>query len=186
MTSVPDDALLEAVDRIGRTSWSGQTHRYTTARREALSGVGARLFGGRYNPPDLFPTIYLAQPVQACMRELARAAEDRHLTVQELLTIPHVLHTIELVDVQVLDLTVSATQDILGLDVDDLRGEWQPCQAVGHAAWFLEFQGVLAPSAVGAGVTLALFEHRTTPGQVTGITTTPIDYASYESLKRPT
>jgi RES domain-containing protein len=179
---VPDEVLLEAIDSIGSTIWSGQAYRYTTARRDALSGEGARRFGGRYNPPDLFPTIYLGQPVQACMRELVRSAEDRHLSVQELLTVPHVLHTIDLVNLKVLDLTQPAIQDTLGLRIEDLSGDWPPCQAVGHAAWFLEFHAVLAPSAVGDGVTLALFEHRTATGQVVVNSTTPLDYARFQAL----
>ena len=113
------------------------------------------------------------------MREIERAADDRHLSVEEMLSVAHSLHTIDVAHVEVLNLTDPATQDIVGLDVSDLTGDWAPCQAVGHAAWFLEFHGVLAPSAVGAGVTLALFEHRTAPGQVTLRSTVPLTYTRY-------
>lgn len=182
MTRALNEDLVGAIDAIGRTRWSGQTFRYTNARREPLSGEGARRFGGRYNPRDLFPTIYLAQPVQACMRELDQAAENQHLTVERLLTVPQVLHTIEVSEIEVLDLTVLATQAFLSLEDADLTGDHTACQEVGHAAWFLEFHGVLAPSAVGAGITLALFEHSTPPNCITVRSTEQLDFNLYRSL----
>ncbi len=166
MTGELDEQLLDAVKAIGPTIWSGRTFRYTTARRDPLSGEGARLYGGRWNPPDLFPVVYLAVPEAACMRELERAAADNHLDVATQLQVPYMLHTIRVVDVPVLDLHAEETRESLGLELEDLTGRWDACQPVGHAAWFLEFAGVLAPSATGAGLTLALFAHRTTPDQI--------------------
>ena len=182
MTASLNEDLVEAIDAVGKTRWSGKTFRYTNARREPLSGEGARRFGGRYNPRELFPTVYLAQPVEACMRELERAAENQHLSVERLLSVPQVLHTIGVSEIEVLDLTVPATQALLGLEEADLTGDHAPCQEVGHAAWFLEFHGVLAPSAVGEGVTLALFEHNTPPSRITVRSTEPLDYNLYRSL----
>jgi len=100
------------------------------------------------------------------MRELEQAATTQHLDVQRFLGVPHVLHTIELSHIEVLDLTGPKTRDRLGLEASDLLGAHGPCQEVGHAAWFLELHGVLAPSAVGDGVTLALFEHNTPPSAI--------------------
>lgn len=182
MTASLNEDLVEAVDSVGKTRWSGQTFRYTTARRDPLSGEGARRAGGRYNPRDLFPTIYLGQPVQACMRELERAALDNHLSVTDKLSLPHALHTIDLTEIDVLDLTQQRAQALLGLQETDFSGDWAPCQLVGHAAWFLEFHGVLAPSAVGDGLTLALFEHRTPPDRIMVRSTEPLDFALYRSL----
>lgn len=167
MTGGIDERLLDAVNAIGSTSWSGRSFRYTTARRDPLSGEGARLHGGRWNPPDLFPVIYLGVPVDVCMRELAKAAEDNHLDVATQLQVPYKLHTIRVEEIPVLDLRSDENRAALGLDRDDLVGPWETCQPVGHAAWFLEFAGVLAPSATAAnGLTLALFEHRASPDRL--------------------
>lgn len=119
------------------------------------------------NPSDLFPVIYLGLPVDTCMRELARAADDNHLDVATLLLVPYKLHTIRVNDIPVLDLRSDENRDALGLNRDDLVGPWETCQPTGHAAWFLEFAGVLAPSATAAnGLTLALFEHRVLPDRL--------------------
>jgi RES domain-containing protein len=161
-----DEQLLDAINRIGPTTWSGRSFRYTIARRDPLSGEGARLHGGRWNPPDLFPVIYLAVPQSACMRELEKAAADNHIDVAIQLQVPYNMHTIMLDDIPVLDLRDENTQASLGLETDDITGPWDACQPIGHAAWFLEFAGVLAPSSTGAGLTLALFEHRARPEQI--------------------
>lgn len=182
MTASLNEDLVEAIDAIGKTVWSGQTFRYTNARREPLSGEGARRAGGRYNPRDLFPVVYLAQPVQACMRELERAAEYDHLSVTSKLSVPQVMHTIDLMEIEILDLTRPATHAALGLEEADFTGEWAPCQEVGHAAWFLEFHGVLAPSAVWDGVTLALFDHNTPPSRIAVQSTEPLTYDLYRSI----
>lgn len=182
MTASLNEDLVEAIDTIGRTVWSGETFRYTNARREPLSGEGARRAGGRYNPRELFPVVYLAQPVQACMRELERAAEYDHISVESKLSVPQVMHTIVLTEIEILDLTRTATQVALGLEEADLAGEWAPCQEVGHAAWFLEFQGVLAPSAVGDGLTVALFDHNTPPSRIAIHSTKPLTADLYRSL----
>ncbi|RYC10830.1 RES family NAD+ phosphorylase [Nocardioides zhouii] len=183
MTAALNEELVEAIDAIGTTVWSGETFRYTNARREPLSGEGARRFGARYNPRELFPVVYLAQPVQACMRELERAVANQHLTVEHLLrSAPQVLHTIDLTEIDVLDPTQADTQAALGLENSDFTGDWGPCQEVGHAAWFLGFHGVLAPSAVGDGVTLALFDHNTPPSRIHLKSTEPLTLDIYRSL----
>lgn len=182
MTSSIDEDLLDAINAIGPTVWSERCFRYTSARRDPLSGEGARLFGGRWNPPDLFPVVYLAVPEVACMHELEKAAADNHLDVATQLQVPYTLHTIRVDEVEVLDLRDERNQLRLGLDSADFSGPHDVCQPIGHAAWFLEFHGVLAPSATGPGLTLALFEHRTRPGQVHVEESRPLTVDLYQQL----
>jgi len=54
----------------------------------------------------------------------------------------------------------------VGLNHTDLDGPWDACQAVGAAAHFLRLAGVVAPSATGAGVVIAVFEPHVGPGQL--------------------
>lgn len=63
-------------------------------------------------------------------------------------------------------------------DIDD--DDWTACQAVGQAAHFLNFGGVLAPSASGAGLVLAAFENRVGPGRLSLRETQPLTYELYE------
>lgn len=167
MSSGLDEALVDRVNGLGSTAWSGETFRYTTASRDPLSGEGARRKGGRWNPQDLFPAIYLASSEAACMNEVERAAKVASIDPEVMLTVPYRLHQISINGLPVLDLRSRAAQEFVGLEIEDLFGDdWEACQAVGHAAWFLEMAGVIAPAAGGIGLVVTAFEHRAHPGQV--------------------
>lgn len=156
-----DDELVQRIDQLGATTWSGIAHRYTTARRDPLSGAGARLNGGRWNPPDIFATVYLGTPLEATVGELERLATSQGTTPERMLGVPYLLHRINVEQLPLLDLRDAEALEQLGLTAGDVADEdWTACQAVGHAAWFLGLGGVLAPSASGAGFVLAAFETR--------------------------
>ncbi|MBM7781814.1 RES domain-containing protein [Arthrobacter tumbae] len=83
----------------------------------------------------------------------------------------------------VLDLRAAEMLEQVGLTMDDIAGdEWDACQSVGHAAWFLEFGGVLAPSATGRGYVLAAFEDRVEPGSIAVVTSAPLNPTLYNEL----
>ncbi|MGJ9424191.1 RES family NAD+ phosphorylase [Aeromicrobium sp. CF3.5] len=167
MSAELNEVLVDRVDGLGSSRWSGECFRYTAGRRDPLSGEGARRHGGRWNPPELFPAIYLADSEHACMNEVDRAAETAGLTTEAMLAVPYKLHTIEVNGLAVLDLRTAQAQEFVGLEIEDIFGkDWAACQAVGHAAWFLEMAGVLAPAAGGIGLVVTAFEHRAEPGQV--------------------
>lgn len=75
------------------------------ARTVTPCPVRARRFGGRWNPPLLFPAIYLADSAQACMVEVERAAQAASTTAEKMLEAAYRLHTIDVTDLAVLDLT---------------------------------------------------------------------------------
>lgn len=164
--------------------WTGLTFRHTAARRDPLSGAGARLNGGRWNPKDLFAALYLAEPVATCMGELVRMAQSQGVPVAVLLRVPRVLHDVQVTEARVLDLTAPEHRAAIGLaDSDISDSDWTICQQVGHAAWFLGLQGILAPSATGGGNVLTLFEGRIDPGQVSVVSSREITPELFDALK---
>jgi RES domain-containing protein len=179
-----DEGLVQRIDARGTTEWSGECFRYTAAHRDPLSGEGARRFGGRWNPALLFPAIYLADSAQACMVEVERAADVASTTAEKMLEAAYRLHTIDVADLAVLDLRTPAAQDAVGLEIDDIFGDdWAACQAVGHAAWFLHMQGVLAPAAGGVGLVITGFEQRTRPGQIEVRASVDLTPTMYRTLR---
>ncbi|KBZ69367.1 MULTISPECIES: RES family NAD+ phosphorylase [Mycobacterium avium complex (MAC)] len=185
MSDALDEGLVQRIDARGTTPWSGTCYRYTTAHRDALSGEGARRFGGRWNPPLLFPAIYLADSAKACMVEVERAANAASTTAIKMLEAAYRLHHIQVEELNVLDLRTPESRDAVGLDDDDVYGDdWSACQAVGHTAWFLHMQGILVPAAGGIGLVISAYEQRTRPGQLHlthSENLTPALYTQYRS-----
>lgn len=162
----------QAVDDLGPSTWSGIAYRHTSPRRNALTGAGAAVSGGRWNPPGI-ATIYLASPRETCLAELRRMAEGQGRGPMSFL--PRALHAVVVTDLVVLDLTPEGALAAVGLAHEDLSGPWEQCQAVGAAAHFLRLGGILAPSATGSGVVVAAFESHVSPDQLALNTTELID-----------
>ncbi|CMO99760.1 Hypothetical protein ERS181541_03184 [Mycobacterium tuberculosis] len=132
----------------------------------------------------LFPAIYLADSAQACMVEVERAAQAASTTAEKMLEAAYRLHTIDVTDLAVLDLTTPQAREAVGLENDDIYGDdWSGCQAVGHAAWFLHMQGVLVPAAGGVGLVVTAYEQRTRPGQLQLRQSVDLTPALYQELR---
>lgn len=165
MRPEPDEELLAAVDALGTAPWSGAAWRHTAPQRNPLSGEGALRFGGRWNPPELASTLYLATSREGCLAEFGRMAEGQGRGTASFL--PRRVVHFEVHDVDVVDLRPPEDLAAVGLDPEDLVAtDWMPCQLVGAAAHFLRSAGVIAPSATGVGDTLALFEARVARGSL--------------------
>lgn len=174
-STFPDEDLVDRVDELGPTPWTGLAHRHTSAGRDPLSGEGARRNGGRWNPPGR-PTVYLARPESACVAELVRLAERTGIAPEALVARGWEMHDVQVNAVPVLDLTIEGALDHVGLEQDDIGGDdWSACQAVGEAAHFLGIAGVAAPSATGNGLVLAVFETRVEHGRLAPVETRVLD-----------
>jgi len=175
VTPTLDENIVQRVNDLGSRTWSGTTYRHVARGRDFFAGAGALMFGGRWNPKGSFPVVYLAQPVAACMGELERLAQPNSVSVAEFLRARRALGTIDVHELAVLDLRTDDALTQVGLDRSDIDDDdWTACQTVGHAAHFLNFGGVLAPSATGVGLVLAAFENRVAPGQLTLRNTEPL------------
>lgn len=101
-----------------------------------LSGLGARLFGGRFTPPNLFETLYVSTTVQTAQIE----AEFPFLGSGVVSTLrpakPFVHFGIDGQLSRVLDLTVTDPTVIsaLGLTVGEIHAPWRFIQALGGEA----------------------------------------------------
>jgi len=161
VTSAPQDDLIGAIDSIEPASWSGVAYRHTAPSIPALSAAGAKAFGGRWNPRDLFGAVYLAAPVEAAVDEFRRMAEGQARGPASFL--PRDLHTVDVKGIQVLDLRRPEVRAAIGVGSDQLAAEdWTLCQEMAKAAHFLGYQGIVAPSATGTGTVVAVFADRIT------------------------
>lgn len=155
--------LAQAIDDLGPSTWSGIGYRHTSPRRNALSGAGAAISGGRWNPTGV-STVYLVAPRETCLAEFHRMAEGQGKGVVSFL--PRTIHRVAVTNLVVLDLRSDEALSPVGLAQTDLAGPWPQCQAVGAAAQFLGLGGVVAPSATREGLVIAVFETHVRPGQL--------------------
>ena len=137
-------------------SYTGPTYRHVAAQFSPLSGEGARIQGGRWNPPGSYATLYLGLTPQAVRAEFHRLATRQGLATGSFL--PRVLYRYDTHLATLLDLRDHEARDAVTLTADDLGGdELAHCQAVGEAAYACGREGILAPSATGHDDILAVF-----------------------------
>ena len=150
-----DRDLVLALDRLAPTTWTGTVLRHHAPRYRALDGHGARINGGRWNPPDSFAVVYTALEPGTIDAEFQRLTRRTGLPAGTLL--PRRIARIDASLAKVLDLTDIGTRRRLGVTLAQLTDDdWARTQGIGQAAHFLGYEGVLAPGADG-GTTLAVF-----------------------------
>jgi RES domain-containing protein len=145
-----DRALVRSLDRLPRIGFEGRVYRQLAPGYGPLSGEGARIHGGRWNPPDSFPVLYTAPDPATCLAELARAAALQGLRPVDLL--PRVLVSYEVQLTRVLDLTDAEVLAALDLRPEQLvSDDLRRTQAIGAAAMFVGFEALRAESAARRG-----------------------------------
>lgn len=150
---VLDRARIATVPRVVH---AGTAYRNQSPRYDPRSGEGARLNGGRFNPPGSFPTLYLCETRPCVVAELTRQG-PRHLVGVEGL-LPRVLYRYELDLHRALDLTDPDIRSLLGITVDELvADDWMQCQELGTEAHALGDQGIRTYSATGVDTVLVVF-----------------------------
>jgi RES domain-containing protein len=150
-----DRDLVRSLDALVPSSWQGTVLRHHAPRYAALDGQGARINGGRWNPPDSFAVVYTALERSTIDAELERLARRSGLPVTSFL--PRRLAQIAATLTRVLDLTDPRTRRRLRVTLAELTDDdWSRTQRIGQAAQFLGYEAILAPGADG-GTTLAIF-----------------------------
>ncbi len=140
-----------------RIPYLGEAFRHMAARWEdPLSGEGARIHGGRFNPPDSFPVLYLCTTRSCSAAELRYRGERLVIGVEGLL--PRVLYRYEVSLDRVLDLTSGETLEHLSVTNAQVVGtDLGISHQIGEAAHATGSQAIRAPSATGVDEVLAVF-----------------------------
>lgn len=155
--------LVAAIDELGSVSFSAKVFRHVAPGRDPRSGRGARIFGGRWNPPDSFAVLYCGLDVPTVVAEFQRLARRQGVASGGFL--PRELHLLSVELGSVLDLREEAARRRLGHSDRELRSDdLTVCQAIGAAAHSVGIEAILAPSAAGDGTALAVFLDALRPG----------------------
>jgi RES domain-containing protein len=157
--------LVGAIDALPEGRWAGQAFRHVGGGRAPLSGEGARITGGRWNPRGSFPVLYLGVSQDVVVAEFRRLAEKQGVPLASFL--PRTLYTYEIEVRRLLDLRPEGARSAVGLtDGDLVSDDLRRCQEIGEAAHDCGREGILVPGATGAGDVLAIFIARLQPATV--------------------
>jgi RES domain-containing protein len=138
---IHERTLLDALEALPAERFEGAVWRTTFASRDPLAGNFA---GGRWDPPGEFEVLYTSLEADGSLAEayfhLSRAPVFTSATV--------LLTRIRVVADRVLKLADQKLLQLFGIE-DPLASQldYSKSQAIGAAAHFLEFQGMLVPSA---------------------------------------
>jgi RES domain-containing protein len=160
---VLDAKLVARVDGLDAAAYHGEAFRHLPPAYDPLSGRGARIHGGRWNPPDSFSVLYLGLDRQTVVDEFERLARRQRRDPSDFL--PRAFYRYDLTLQNVLDLRNAEALAAIGLSVAELSSDQlEACQRVGRAARHAGREGILAPSAASEGTVLALFLDGMQPG----------------------
>jgi RES domain-containing protein len=176
---MPSPHLVDALDHLDPVPYRGEAYRHIAARWHPLSGAGARIQGGRWNPPGSFATLYLALDRQTAIEEFRRMAGRAGRSAEDF--VPRRFYRYRLDLQAVVDLTADPASLPDALSGFDLSAtDLGATQGVGDAAQHLGREAVRAPSATGAGDVLAVFLDRLQPDSIVE----PIDFEIWEAAPK--
>lgn len=146
----------QAVATAPSRRFEGEAFRHQSPNYEPLNGEGARINGGRFNPPESFPVLYLCTTRPCTVAEFHRLGQRHQIGAEGLL--PRVLFRYEVELTTVLDLSEVETRAAVGLTREEITDYgWSRTQELGELAHALEFQAILASSATGVNSILTVF-----------------------------
>lgn len=179
---VHDRAILDALDAMEPVLFEGAVWRITRAGRDATRGSAAN---GRWSPGGTVEVLYTSLERAGALSEIGY-----RLTLEPVWPsrIQHEIHQLSARSERALQFADVGSLASLGVDVSRYESfDYSATQALAAAAHFLEFDGLLVPSARHSSANLVLFMDRGLPGSL-GITSTEmVDWAAWRRERgRPT
>ena len=161
--------LVASVDSQRRVVFRCSEPAYAN-ERDLLTGEGSRRYGGRWNPPASFATVYAAFADTTALAEAK--ANHRYYGLDPGDALPRTIVALEIRLAKILDLTDGSVCKSLGVSAtrmrnDDWRmgnrrGDESLTQAIGRAAYQTSLEGLIVPACDG-GKNLVWF-----PGNLRG------------------
>lgn len=148
--------LVELVSTAPRRMFVGTGFRQQSPAYDPLSGEGARIHGGRFNPANSFPVVYICSTPGCAAAELTRFATSHPIGLTGFL--PRTLWRYEISLTNVLDLTETETLGHLGLEPAELVDHDRTLtHQIGEVAHQFGYQAIRNASAAGVDDVIAVF-----------------------------
>ncbi|MGH9119689.1 MAG: RES domain-containing protein [Acidimicrobiales bacterium] len=158
--------LIERITNAPRLRYQGAGYRQQAPAYDPLSGEGARIHGGRFNPPDSFPVLYLCSTPGCAAAEFMRTTQRHPLGPTAFL--PRVLYRYDVQLTAVLDLTDAGTLEHLGLEPGALMDEDVTLpRHIGEIGHKFGYQAIHNASAAGVDDVVAVLVENLRTGVLT-------------------
>lgn len=177
---VHDRAVLDALDALDPEAFEGHAWRVTRKGRDGLRGSNAH---GRWSPNGEFEVLY-----SSLVREGALAEIGYRLSLEPVWPsrLKHEIHTIEAKTGRTLRFADVTSLGPLGVDVARYETfDYNVTQSIAAAAHFLEFDGLIVPSARAACSNLVVFMDRLSKGAYLELKRTePVNWKAWRESSR--
>jgi len=171
-----DPDLLELIDKFERTAFTGPVWRVVRETRDPLqaSPVGARW------DPGTFDVLYTSLDRDGALKEMYF-----HLSRQPVFpSVPFKLHRLRVRATKVLHLPEMGMLEKLGVEtVRFSEMNYTRTRAIGDAAYFLGFGGLMVPSARSRHLNLVLFDARIDAADAAVEQSEPIDWKAWRQSR---
>lgn len=177
-------ALLDAIDALPRQPFSGTIWRIVNEGRDPLQGRPA---GARWDPGTL-DVIYASLAADGARAEIFFHFSRQPVFPSKVRSILHGIRARTAKTLELADLAAAKTLGVLPDRYADL--DYAATQAIGDAAAFLGFDGLLVPSARWACQNLVVFTERVGPSDLVIEESEAVDWNLWrreqqERVKRP-
>jgi len=168
-----DHLLLDALDALERTPFNDTVWRMVRDGRDPVQGHPS---GGRWDP-GTFDVLYTALSSDGAIAEM-----HFHLSRQPVFPsrLTFLVHQLSAAAEQTLHLADMRALKQLG--VEEARYSeilYHRTQEIGDAAYFLGFDGIVAPSARWSCLNAVLFTDRIAPDRIEPLRSTKVDWESW-------
>ena len=171
---VHDRAILDALDAMDSVPFEGTVWRITRAGRDATRGSAAN---GRWSPGGTVEVLYTSLERDGALAEIGYRLSLEPVWPSRL---QHAIHELSARCDRALQFADVASLATLGVDVSSYESfDYSATQALSAAAHFLEFDGLLVPSARHSSANLVLFMDRGLPGSLEITSTGSVDWTNW-------
>ena len=176
---VHDRSILDALEKLDPEPFDSDVWRVARKGRDPLRGSSAN---GRWGAPGELEVLYTSE-----QRDGALAEVGFRLSLEPVWPslIQHQIHVLAVKAERTLRLVDMRELENLGVDISRYETfEYGATQAIAAAAHFLEFDGMLVPSARFACSNLVLFTDRVSPtGHLQLVSSEDVDWVEWRKKK---
>jgi RES domain-containing protein len=182
MSSFPrqhDREMLDGLEAHPSEAFCGETWRVTAKGRDPLRGSAA---GGRWSPPGEFEVLYTNLARAGALAEIGYRLSLEPVWPSR---VEHEIHRIATRTNTTLRFADIGSLSPFGVDAQRYTGfDYEATQAIAAAAFFLDFDGLIVPSARSTELNLVIFMEKLDASERLQVAASdPVDWAAWRAQR---